>query len=41
MNATSAERQCTTVGSVTGDPVVAGGAYIGESFQFYRNHLWR
>ncbi|KAL9000682.1 MAG: hypothetical protein Q9169_000718 [Polycauliona sp. 2 TL-2023] len=35
------QTSCTTVGSVAGVSFVEGDAYIGESFQYYRSHLWR
>ncbi|KAL8949372.1 MAG: hypothetical protein Q9222_004508 [Ikaeria aurantiellina] len=35
------QASCTTVGSVAGVDYVEGDAYINQSFQYYRNHLWR
>ncbi|KAL8922410.1 MAG: hypothetical protein Q9172_003566 [Xanthocarpia lactea] len=35
------QASCTTVGSVAGIFYVEGDAYINQSFQYYRNHLWR
>lgn len=35
------QASCTVVGSVAGVFSVEGDAYIGQSFQYYRSHLWR
>ncbi|KAL8695772.1 MAG: hypothetical protein Q9224_003171 [Gallowayella concinna] len=35
------QTSCTTVGSIAGSSYVEGDAYIGQSFQYYRSHLWR
>ncbi|KAL8736690.1 MAG: hypothetical protein Q9166_000056 [cf. Caloplaca sp. 2 TL-2023] len=35
------QTSCTTVGSVAGVSYVEGDAYINQSFQYYRSHLWR
>jgi ABC-type multidrug transport system ATPase subunit/ABC-type multidrug transport system permease subunit len=32
---------CSVVGSVTGQATVSGDAYVGDSFQYYHEHLWR
>ncbi|KAI4159219.1 MAG: hypothetical protein LQ342_006739 [Letrouitia transgressa] len=35
------QKSCNTVGAVAGQDFVSGTAYINESFQYYRSHLWR
>ncbi|KAI4211548.1 MAG: hypothetical protein LQ351_005725 [Letrouitia transgressa] len=35
------QKSCATVGAVAGQEFVSGTAYINESFQYYRSHLWR
>lgn len=35
------QASCTVVGSVAGVFSVEGDAYINQSFQYYRSHLWR
>jgi len=32
---------CTIVGSVAGQTVVSGDAYINISYQYYASHKWR
>ncbi|RSL89934.1 ZEB2-regulated ABC transporter 1 [Fusarium floridanum] len=34
-------RVCSTVGSVQGEPMVDGDAYINMSFKYYHAHKWR
>jgi ABC-type multidrug transport system permease subunit len=40
-NATSQYQSCSLVGSTPGSSIVSGDAYIGETFGYTRNHLWR
>ncbi|KAL8735882.1 MAG: hypothetical protein Q9181_002631 [Wetmoreana brouardii] len=35
------QTSCTVVGAVAGVGYVEGDAYINQSFQYYRSHLWR
>lgn len=36
-----ANRACTTVGAIQGNPMVSGDAYIGSLYQYYHAHKWR
>ncbi|KAF5020600.1 hypothetical protein F66182_7369 [Fusarium sp. NRRL 66182] len=40
-DAASENRVCSTVGSVQGEPMVEGDAYINLSFSYYQAHKWR
>lgn len=40
-NADSANRVCSAVGSVQGEPMVEGDAYINLSFSYFHAHKWR
>ncbi|KAM0471726.1 hypothetical protein ACHAP7_008991 [Fusarium lateritium] len=40
-NVDSANRVCSAVGAVQGEPMVEGDAYINLSFSYYHAHKWR
>ena len=40
-NVSPLQHICSTVGAVAGSNVVDGDAYLAQSFQYYRSHLWR
>ncbi|KAK7058385.1 Multidrug resistance protein [Paramarasmius palmivorus] len=40
-NITGTARVCLTTGAEPGSNVVQGGAYLAQSYKYYRSHLWR
>ena len=40
-NVTSDHQACSAVGSISGQPLVSGDAYINTQFKYFHSHKWR
>lgn len=41
MNATAAEKTCSTAGALPGQSFVSGDIFINNSYGYYHSHIWR
>lgn len=41
LDATAAQRTCSTAGALPGQSFVNGDIYINNSYGYYKSHIWR